>query len=393
VTSATQNQVQAQKPFEEKEMSQLRTVINRGKWTIEEDEKLERLVRFKGKGNWSEICTDMDGRTGKQCRERFLNHIQSGLLRRPWTEAEDVVIVAGHKKFGNKWAKIASHIHGKTENMVKNRMNTTLRRVRGDKNSRVKNDGALAIYAASLLGRKIGGKERLSKEEDKGRKKTVDSLDSSSLSGSIFPIANPHPSGFVEPWEVGDFPVSCQEDFGWVLEEPLWPIRKACNESNRLHEGEPVGARTSDVGSRTNLLDQDTNAFPNVLVLINEKEEVFTNTVGKVVEKAKASVGNDVSVIGSEIAVQTDSVLSNANCLEGAIVGIQCVLSSLYSQQACGILANVQVMDKDCSFLKFAIVATGLKVSGTQPFESFSSDLFHRIVKTICKSPYHITHV
>ena len=83
---------------------------------------LSRLVTKFGKGNWSSISKQMGERSAKQCRERWLNHVQAGLVRRPWTQEEDSLLVVGHKKYGNKWAKIATMIAGKTENMVKNRM-------------------------------------------------------------------------------------------------------------------------------------------------------------------------------------------------------------------------------------------------------------------------------
>ena len=64
----------------------------------------------------------MKGRSGKQCRERWLNHVQTGVVRKPWTAEEEMLLIEGHKKFGNKWAAIARSIPGKTENMVKNHM-------------------------------------------------------------------------------------------------------------------------------------------------------------------------------------------------------------------------------------------------------------------------------
>lgn len=84
--------------------------------------RLLRLVKEIGKGKWSVIARRLKGRTGKQCRERWLNHIQPGLVRKPWTEEEEMLLVEGHRKYGNKWAKISRTIVGKTENMVKNHM-------------------------------------------------------------------------------------------------------------------------------------------------------------------------------------------------------------------------------------------------------------------------------
>ena len=80
---------------------------------------LRRTVKLFGKGNWSAVAKHMVRRTGKQCRERWLNKCQGG-LKKPWTRREDEILLQSHRKYGNKWAKIASGIPGKTENMVKN---------------------------------------------------------------------------------------------------------------------------------------------------------------------------------------------------------------------------------------------------------------------------------
>jgi hypothetical protein len=42
-------------------------------WTEEEQLRLEELVEQLGCRNWSAIAADMPGRTGKQCRDRYLN--------------------------------------------------------------------------------------------------------------------------------------------------------------------------------------------------------------------------------------------------------------------------------------------------------------------------------
>src|SRR3546814_790481 len=44
-------------------------------WTGEEDEQLVHLVTVHGTGNWSVIAEQLGNRTGKQCRERWHNHL------------------------------------------------------------------------------------------------------------------------------------------------------------------------------------------------------------------------------------------------------------------------------------------------------------------------------
>lgn len=44
------------------------------RWTDEEHTQLEALVEHYGSKNWTAIAGHLPGRTGKQCRERYLNH-------------------------------------------------------------------------------------------------------------------------------------------------------------------------------------------------------------------------------------------------------------------------------------------------------------------------------
>ncbi|KAF5178597.1 Myb protein [Thalictrum thalictroides] len=105
---------------------------NRGQWTAEEDSKLIRLMH-KHKNSrklWATVSRSMDGsRLGKQCRERWNNHLKPGIDKnKKWTEDEDRAIVDGHKKYRNRWADIAKAIPGRTEISVKNRWNNTCKR-------------------------------------------------------------------------------------------------------------------------------------------------------------------------------------------------------------------------------------------------------------------------
>lgn len=48
---------------------------SRGPWTKEEDARLERLVAIHSSEKWVVIMNEMVSRTGKQCRERWHNHL------------------------------------------------------------------------------------------------------------------------------------------------------------------------------------------------------------------------------------------------------------------------------------------------------------------------------
>ncbi|XP_017646664.2 transcription factor MYB119-like [Gossypium arboreum] len=48
----------------------------KGQWTDDEDRKLKRLVKQYGVRKWAQIAESLVGRAGKQCRERWHNHLR-----------------------------------------------------------------------------------------------------------------------------------------------------------------------------------------------------------------------------------------------------------------------------------------------------------------------------
>ncbi|CAF1859189.1 unnamed protein product [Brassica oleracea var. botrytis] len=103
--------------------------FNTTAWDQSEDTNLRKLVELYGTKNWKRIANMLGTRIGKQCRERWHNHLRHGIKKSAWTEEEDQILVEAHKVFGNKWAKIALRLCGRTENAIKNRWNGTKRRM------------------------------------------------------------------------------------------------------------------------------------------------------------------------------------------------------------------------------------------------------------------------
>lgn len=89
---------------------------------------LVRLVEQHGLRRWSHIAKMLNGRIGKQCRERWHNHLRPNIKKDTWSEEEDMVLIQAHSEIGNKWAEIAKRLPGRTENSIKNRWNATKRR-------------------------------------------------------------------------------------------------------------------------------------------------------------------------------------------------------------------------------------------------------------------------
>ena len=107
-------------------------------WSLHEDQTLHALVTSPSHhGDWAKIAAALTAATsisrrGKQCRERWYNHLSPDLntypchkpLRKDWTLAEEVLLLEAIQKYGTKWALLAKLVPGRCENSLKNKFHT-----------------------------------------------------------------------------------------------------------------------------------------------------------------------------------------------------------------------------------------------------------------------------
>ena len=170
-------------------------IAERRIWSAEEDVQIAALVAEHGTRSWSVIAARLPTRTGKQCRERWHNRTplhardlrpkpkrpalccttrlsRSFSLSLPrtdldpvinkgeWTIDEDKKLLEAHVTMGNKWAEIAKVLPGRTDNQIKNRWNSALRRELRKLNrlaNKQKGAVASAMAAATAAAAAVGG--------------------------------------------------------------------------------------------------------------------------------------------------------------------------------------------------------------------------------------------
>uniref|UniRef100_A0ACD5UHH3 Uncharacterized protein n=1 Tax=Avena sativa TaxID=4498 RepID=A0ACD5UHH3_AVESA len=103
--------------------------LKKGPWTPEEDKRLRTYVEANGEGNWNHVQRNAGlNRCGKSCRLRWANHLRPHLKKGPFSEEEEQKIIELHAMYGNKWARMASELEGRTDNEIKNFWNTRSKR-------------------------------------------------------------------------------------------------------------------------------------------------------------------------------------------------------------------------------------------------------------------------
>jgi hypothetical protein len=109
------------------------TKRNPTSWSPLEDQRLIESVYRNGTRNWADVASTiqilsagLSDRTGKQCRERWHNHLDPTLSHAPFSVVEDQLLIRLQRIFDNKWTEISKRMPGRSDNAVKNRWNSCL---------------------------------------------------------------------------------------------------------------------------------------------------------------------------------------------------------------------------------------------------------------------------
>ncbi|WVZ68462.1 hypothetical protein U9M48_017397 [Paspalum notatum var. saurae] len=147
--------------------------LKKGPWTSAEDAILVDYVKKHGEGNWNAVQKNTGlFRCGKSCRLRWANHLRPNLKKGAFTTDEERLIIQLHAKMGNKWARMAAHLPGRTDNEIKNYWNTRIKRCQR---------AGLPIYPASICNQSSNEDQQVSGDFNCGENISTDLLNGNSL--------------------------------------------------------------------------------------------------------------------------------------------------------------------------------------------------------------------
>ena len=97
-------------------------------WTIQGEDLLKKLVKKKGSKKRALCGKKIPGNSSKQCREHWISNLNFRFKKCYWSVEEDFLVLFLYKKYEGNWKKITLLFEGKSENNIKNRFFTQLRK-------------------------------------------------------------------------------------------------------------------------------------------------------------------------------------------------------------------------------------------------------------------------
>ena len=104
--------------------------LKQNPWTPVEDEQLKFFVeKFGAEKQWKKIAEKVNSvnkngvfRQSRQCRERWINYVNPNIQKGDWSREEDLKLLRSFLETGKKWAEISKTLGNRTENSVRNRL-------------------------------------------------------------------------------------------------------------------------------------------------------------------------------------------------------------------------------------------------------------------------------
>jgi hypothetical protein len=101
----------------------------KGQWSTHEDRLLIEWIKKNGPTRWNLCANYIRGRNAKQCREHWTNCLNPNLIKGYWSVEEDLLIMHFYEKCDGSWKRIIPLFQNRTENAIKNRFFSQLRKI------------------------------------------------------------------------------------------------------------------------------------------------------------------------------------------------------------------------------------------------------------------------
>ncbi|XP_022751778.1 transcription factor MYB114-like [Durio zibethinus] len=168
-----------------------RKEVNRGAWTVEEDQKLAQVIEIHGPRRWKSVAAKAGlNRCGKSCRLRWMNYLRPNIKRGNISDQEEDLILRLHKLLGNRWSLIAGRLPGRTDNEIKNYWNSRLSKK--IKQNEKQNRGS-RMQESVIKNSKVSEVDLVAKESEEGTSKRDDDPTSCFIGDTFFDFYSKEP--------------------------------------------------------------------------------------------------------------------------------------------------------------------------------------------------------
>lgn len=166
-----------------------------GNFTLEEDRLIAGMIATRKHKSWTDVAKELKGKSACQCRDRWENFLSPAKSIAPWSREEDDILIDLVGKFGTAWAQMTKLLPGRSENCIKNRWFSLLRR-----KSKMQRRQAMAQLKAPIFDQEAVRKTPVTKYEEQAQRSDEPSANDIVL-GPVFPIFFPPlPSFLPPPW-------------------------------------------------------------------------------------------------------------------------------------------------------------------------------------------------
>ena len=134
-------------------------------WTPEEDKILTEWVSLNGPTKWEACSRQLTSRSGKQCRNRWINSISLIEKKPEWSPEDEYKLFFLFDKMGGCWSRITNFFNGYSQNSIKNRFYNKIRKNTQDKQISESNSSSLNFSRKAVFHddpeRRVEGEDRV----------------------------------------------------------------------------------------------------------------------------------------------------------------------------------------------------------------------------------------